>query len=475
MDTLKILLDGIEGQCDWFGLRQYEENTQNHRSRNGKLAGVDISYNLGLMVEVLNQGQFGYAATSDLTPQGVQRAFDKALLLANTAAPYQMTNFDESIRPVEEGSYESPVKDGLSTLTSKDIQERLIELTTILGDHDAIIEAQAWAMLTETKIDFISSNGTRLQQSFSIVTRDLSAIASRDGVTQRRSLGMQGKQWGAEALNMAYLSEQAVRVREEAIELLSAPDCPSENRDVILAPDQLYLQVHESIGHPLELDRILGDERNYAGWSFVSANDFGSLRYGPDILNVTFDPHLAGEMASYHFDDNGVKAKKEYLIKEGILERAIGGIESQQRSGVPGVSCARSTSWNRPPMDRMANINIEPGDSSLDEMISSIDRGILMRTNRSWSIDDYRNKFQFGCEYGQLIENGKLAGVVRNPNYRGATIDFWNSLDMVGNEDTFEVWGSPYCGKGEPNQIIRVGHAIPYCKFKNLAIFGGAS
>jgi predicted Zn-dependent protease len=179
-------------------------------------------------------------------------------------------------------------------------------------------------------------------------------------------------------------------------------------------------------------------------------------------------------MASYSFDDNGVRATKEYLIKEGTLVAGIGGIESQKRSGLNGVSCARATSWNRPPMDRMGNINIEPGESTVEEMIKSTENGVLMQTNRSWSIDDYRNKFQFGCEYGRVIKDGELGGVVKNPNYRSSTVQFWNSLSHVGNKDSFEIWGSPYCGKGEPNQVIRVGHAIPTCKFKNIEVFGGA-
>jgi predicted Zn-dependent protease len=475
MDTLKLLVDSVKSDCDWFGLRDYKERSQTFVSRNGQMTTGHISHDEGFMVEVMVDGQLGYSGTSDFTPQGIQRALDQATVIARLSAPHKLVHFDESIRPIEEGEYHSQVEQALETITPAEIQNRLNEVTTILKDHDAIIEAQAMAILINTNIEFMSSSGSRLSQSFQIVSRDMSATAAKDDVVQKRSLGMQGCQCGVEALDLDFLRVEAKRIREQAVELLSAPDCPTDKRDLILAPDQLYLQVHESIGHPLELDRILGDERNYAGWSFIGPQDFGSLRYGPDILNVTFDPHLPGEMASYAYDDNGVKAQKEYLIRNGLLERAIGGIESQKRSGLPGVSCARSSSWNRPPMDRMANINIEPGESSLGDMISSVEKGIIMRSNRSWSIDDYRNKFQFGCEYGELIENGEITGIVRNPNYRGETIDFWNSLSMVGDADSFEVWGTSYCGKGEPNQVIRVGHAIPYCKFTNMSIFGGAS
>ena len=238
-------------------------------------------------------------------------------------------------------------------------------------------------------------------------------------------------------------------------------------------PDQMILQIHESIGHPLELDRILGDERNFAGTSFVTLDMFGTYRYGSDLLNVTFDPTRPEELASYAFDDDGTRAEKQYLIRGGILERPLGGTLSQSRAGVAGVANSRADNWNRPPIDRMSNINLEPGASSLEQMIADIERGVLMRTNSSWSIDDSRNKFQFGCEWGQLIENGKLTTVVKNPNYRGISANFWRSLRHVGDASTMQVLGTPYCGKGEPSQIIRVGHASPACVFSNVDVFGG--
>ena len=237
----------------------------------------------------------------------------------------------------------------------------------------------------------------------------------------------------------------------------------------------MMLQIHESIGHPLELDRILGDERNFAGTSFVTPGMFGSYRYGSDLLDVTFDPTRAEQFASYAFDDDGSPAQREYIIRNGILERPLGGAVSQARAGMAGVANARACSWNRPPIDRMANLNVEPGRSTLQDMIASIELGVMMRTNASWSIDDSRNKFQFGCEYGQMIRNGKLAEVVRNPNYRGISATFWRSLAMVGDASTFEVMGTPYCGKGEPAQVIRVGHASPACRFGDIDVFGGAA
>jgi predicted Zn-dependent protease len=235
----------------------------------------------------------------------------------------------------------------------------------------------------------------------------------------------------------------------------------------------MMLQIHESIGHPLELDRILGDERNYAGTSFVTCDMFGRYRYGSALLNVTFDPTIAEELAAYAFDDEGEPAEKAWLVRDGVLERPLGGRLSQLRAGLPGTANSRAGAWNRPPIDRMANLNVEPGSSALSDMVRSVERGVLMRTNVSWSIDDSRNKFQFGCEWGELIENGEVKGVVKNPNYRGISAEFWRSLRMVGDRDTFEVHGTLYCGKGEPNQVIIVGHASPACLFSNVEVFGG--
>ncbi|MGZ5231245.1 MAG: TldD/PmbA family protein, partial [Burkholderiales bacterium] len=263
------------------------------------------------------------------------------------------------------------------------------------------------------------------------------------------------------------------RLAEEALQLLLAPNCPVGRMDLLLMPDQMMLQIHESIGHPLELDRILGDERNYAGTSFVTNDMFGQYRYGSNVLNVTYDPTVPDELASFDYDDDGMRAEKAWLIREGILQRPLGGHISQLRAGLPGTANSRACSWNRAPIDRMANLNIEPGSSTLAQMVASIERGVLMRSNVSWSIDDSRNKFQFGCEWGELIEKGQIKSVVKNPNYRGKSAEFWRSLKTVGNRDTFEVHGTLFCGKGEPNQVIHVGHAAPACLFTDVEVFGG--
>ncbi|MEO0935822.1 MAG: TldD/PmbA family protein, partial [Cyanobacteria bacterium J06641_2] len=322
---------------------------------------------------------------------------------------------------------------------------------------------------------FVSSNGSEIYQKFLLFTTHFGATA-QDGlmVQQRTNNGWSAHCYqGVLDLKQEGLWYRVQQIGEQAVELLTAEECPNTRTNLVLAPDQMMLQIHESVGHPLEIDRILGDERNYAGGSFVKTDDFGQLGYGSPQMNITFDPTVKGEFASYGFDDTGAVATREYVIKEGVLQRGLGSMESQSRSGINGVACARACSWNRPPIDRMANLNLEPGEASFEEIIGGIERGVYMESNRSWSIDDRRYKFQFGCEYGKLIENGKLTKTLRNPNYRATTPEFWQSLTKVGNKSTWQMYGTPYCGKGEPNQAISVGHASPVCLFTDVEVFGG--
>ncbi|MCK5878013.1 MAG: TldD/PmbA family protein, partial [Candidatus Marithrix sp.] len=341
--------------------------------------------------------------------------------------------------------------------------------------NDKIVDWEVSLQAIQTKQLYLTNTGSEIHQHFQYIIPNIRIIANQGVETQRRTFGdfSNGHQGGLEMLDKLKFTGKSKILATEALQLLDAPNCPTDHMDVMLAPDQMILQIHESIGHPLELDRILGDERNYAGTTFVNLDMFGNYQYGSKLLNVTFDPTVTNQFASYNFDDEGLAAKKTYIIQNGKLLTPLGGTISQVRANINGVANSRANSWNRPPIDRMANLNVETGDSSLKDMLSSIERGILMRTNSSWSIDDSRNKFQFGCEWGQLIKNGELTQVVKNPNYRGISATFWRNLTKVGNESS--VFGVPNCGKGEPNQIMRVGHASPTCVFTDIDVFGGAN
>ncbi len=473
---LHQLLSTFSSQAEWVGLRLVQENTHTRSVRNGRPEENQVTFDRGVMIEVLVDGHFGYAGTSNLTSQGLRQAFEQAQILAKSGARHKVFNFNQTVRPASKGYYRSPVFRALDSESLKGMTDFLMTASQKLKASDQIVNALAMGRFVETKIEFVSSSGAHLEQEFLLLASNFAATAQEGTESFTRTLNgsvARCVQMGLEAWDQKEILGQCEKAGREALSLLSAPNCPSDTRDLILAPDQMLLQIHESIGHPLELDRILGDERNYAGWSFVKPEDFGNLQYGSSLMNVTFDPTVPGEYASYGYDDCGNPATREFLIENGKLKRGLGSLESQSRLKIPGVANFRSSSWNRAPIDRMANINLEPGDSSLQAMIAQTEKGIYMEANNSWSIDDYRNKFQFGCEYAQLIENGKLTTVVKNPNYRGITVPFWNSLKAVGSASEVEIYGSPWCGKGEPSQVIRVGHSAPPCLFSQIEVFGG--
>ncbi len=471
---LKKLLETIDVKVDYIALREVMTKKIGFAVRNEIFEGLNSTEDHGIMVEVMVHGQMGYTALNSFAPSDVKAAALRAITLATFAKKHGLHPFSLKERPVIKGDYKSPAKKSLIDFNLKETSEMLIELTKAMKISDLIIDRVGYFDFIEMETRLVSNHGSDLSQKIVRGSLGISCTAQNDKDSQHRTYGHDhNSQWGIDKFTKEIYLKNAARIAHEAIELLESADCPTDTRDVLLSPDQMYLQIHESIGHPLELDRILGDERNYAGWSFVKPHDFGNLKYGSHLMNVTFDPTVEGQNASYLADDIGAFAKREYLIKDGLLLRGLGSLESQNRLGIEGVSSQRATNWNRAPIDRMGNVNLEPGSSTLDEMIESVERGVFMFTNRSWSIDDYRNKFQFGCEYGKLIEDGRITKTVKNPNYRGITTPFWNSLDMVGDLSTFEVGGLANCGKGEPNQVIFVGHASPVCKFKNLEVFGG--
>jgi predicted Zn-dependent protease len=471
---LKKILEQLDLGVDYISIREVRDNSAFIIVRNEQIEHFNTAEDHGVMVEVLVKGQFAYAATNSMEFSEIKRVALEAKERAIKASAYKLYPFSLKERPATVGEYHSPSKLGIESFNPKEVSDLLMSLSSCMKIHEHVVSRSANVAIYETQTHFVSSNGSDIKQTFVRSNLSFSATATSAKGSQFRSYGEElNGQIGLERIDRPKLEAEAQRVAREVLELLEAPECPTETMDLILAPDQMILQIHESIGHPLELDRILGDERNYAGWSFVKPADFGRLKYGSPLMNVTFDPTVRGQNASFIADDIGAPATREYLIKDGLLVRGIGSLESQARLGLLGVSSQRATSWNRAPIDRMGNINLEPGKSSLEDMIKNVKRGILMRSTRSWSIDDYRNKFQFGCEFGQLIEDGKLTTVVKNPNYRGITAPFWNQLQMVGDESTFMVGGLNNCGKGEPNQVIYVGHASPTCLFSNIEVFGG--
>jgi predicted Zn-dependent protease len=461
--------------------------------RNGRQEPLSLSSSRGAMVTVYHQGACAYAATADLSEQGLAKALDRATelaakLIGKQGATGLMPRFVPSVQ-VEPGP---KLMDQDSSSSGQALECLLVEdaqVSALANSSDKLVERQGSIQFTRATRCLFLLDALRLgvvtpiaAEAHNYCVPHYQVTVMVDGVSQTRTLAgayngfCQQGTW--DVVQRSGLIGAGQRLAREAFSLARAGQCPSGEMDLLLAPDQMLLQIHESIGHPLELDRILGDERNFAGGSFVTPEMFGNYMYGSAKLNVTVGPQIEHEFASFTHDDEGLHAEPVRIIEKGKLMRPLGGDRSSQRAQAAGfalapVACSRASSWDRPSIDRMPNLNVEPGTDSLAQMIASCKQGVLMRTNVSWSIDDRRDKFQFGCEYAQLIENGELTRVVRNPNYRGRSANFWRNLDGVGDASTVEVMGTPFCGKGEPGQVIRVGHASPACLFRAVQVLGG--
>jgi len=472
--SLRQRFHSLRSGGEFFSLRHVRQSHQHLSVRKNIAEPPSLGRDEGAMLTMRVSGVEAYAATADLSQAGLQHALDRAEALARRIAAYSLLDLRDQPIATAQADYCSPDFDQAFPSLA-DCYALIQQESASVPQDERLVNWQVDLGLREVEQIYFNSAGAELRQAQRFVFPGLTVTAFGNGDSQTRTFGNDnfGRQGGPGLIHSCGLVGAGQRIADEALQLLLAPNTPSGPRDLLLMPDQMILQIHESIGHPLEMDRILGDERNFAGTSFVKAEDFGHLQYGSKLLNVTFDPTIREELASYGHDDDGTPATKQFLIRDGLLVRPLGGALSQFRSGLDGVANSRACSWNRAPIDRMANLNIEPGDKSLEQLVGGIEHGILMRTNRSWSIDDARNKFQFGCEWGQLIENGELKGVVKNPNYRGISANFWRNLSAVGDAGTFQVLGTPNCGKGEPNQVVRVGHAAPACVFSQIDVFGG--
>lgn len=474
-------------------IREVTEHQQRLVVRRGIVQPVESVLDSGAMVTVWLRHGVGYCATARLDEAGLAEATAQAREWAERSqASGLFANIDLHALLDELAGSHALSNAGASHASAQpaplppraDLIGLLRNESLALKAHEDIVNWVARLNVTQSTQRLWFDRRLVSEEPAQFVEPNLEVTAVRRGVAQTRTLGGQYngfcQRGGFEVLQASGLIGGGARLADEVLQLVEAPACPDGLTDLLLAPDQMMLQIHESIGHPLELDRILGDERNFAGGSFVTPDLFGHYAYGSPLLNVSFDPTVERELAGYAMDDDGERAQPVALIRNGILLRPLGSALSRARARVQGYTLegtanARSIGWHRAPIDRMANLNLEPGEASFDELVSGIERGVYMRTNASWSIDDARNKFQFGCEWGQLIEDGRLTKVVRNPGYRGVSASFWRSLDGVGNADTVQVLGTPFCGKGEPGQVIRVGHASPACRFRGIEVFGAAS
>jgi len=454
--------------------RVMTQETEELTVRNQQMEGIDRSFSRGLGIRTLVDGYWGFAATARLEAAEIERTAKLAVGIARAASrlprePVRLAEVEPAV-----ASWKSPLQEDPFNVSLEEKVALLMEATRRMQEVKGLTFAEAGLDFYRRRTYFASTEGAAIEQTLTNSGGGIEATAIGDGEMQRRSYpnSFRGHLTAAgwEHIPTLGLIEEAERTATEAVDLLAAKDCPSEVTTLVLDSGQMTLQVHESIGHPTELDRVLGMEEAYAGTSFLKPEDRGKLRYASDLVSITADATIPGGLGSYGFDDEGVPAKRTPLIVDGVFQDFQSSRETAAVIGDESNATMRADGWQNLPLIRMTNINIEPRDGSLQDIIGDTDDGIFMATNQSWSIDDKRVNFQFGCEAAWRIKNGKLAELYRNPNYAGITTDFWNSCDAVGGREEWTLWGTPNCGKGQPPQEARVGHGTVPARFRNVQV-----
>ncbi len=431
---------------------------------------------LGVGIRVYLAGHWGFAATSSLRSDSIDRAISKALASAGSSAYISIQGVPFQIPPQVVADYQTPVEiDPLS----KSLEDKLGLLEAAcraMKSEKSVLLAEASLDIFKESKAFASTIGSVITQTTVHCGAGIAAYAVDGPSVQVRSypanFGGDYHAAGYEFIEALDLVGHAPRVASEAAELLRAPVCPCGPTTVILESSQLALQIHESIGHAVELDRILGHEASFAGTSFIAPEMIGNFEYASPIVNVTADATSVGGLGTFCFDDEGVAAKAEPIVKEGRLVGVLSSCSTAPLIGRESSGAMRADGWQHFPLVRMTNINLEAGNKSLQELIEETDKGLWLETNRSWSIDDKRLHFQFATELAREINKGKLGKLYRNPVYFGTTPQFWRSCDAICGKEEWRIWGVPNCGKGEPMQVARVGHGCAPARFRNVQVGG---
>ncbi len=474
MSELEVAEAAVQAAMD-AGARYADARVMQRRyeamaARNGEVEDVTQDEDAGVGVRALVGSGWGFFALPELSPEAGRTAGRRAAEVA--AASGRVASSASGLIPAEPvtGSWASecvidPLGVGLS-----DKGDLLVQATATMREHGADI-AEGMYQVWDTAKWLVSSEGHRIDQRIRECGAGIDAMSIGDGETQVRSYPAARGQYatrGWELVDELDLLAHAARVGSESRELLTAPPCPSGETTLILGSEQMALQIHESVGHAIELDRILGWEAAYAGTSWLDLAQLGSLQYGSELMNITIDPTIPGALGSFGYDDEGTPAAVRDAVREGRWVGVLAGRDSAAVAGLDYAGSVRADGWARLPMVRMTNVGLEPGPHTLDEIIAATDDGIFMETNRSWSIDDKRLNFQFGCEVGYEIKGGVKGRLLRNPTYTGIGPLFWRSMDMLSSET--EAWGTPNCGKGQPGQVGHTGHPAAPARFRNVRV-----
>jgi TldD protein len=473
-ERLIDLMDSAAAGGAYADARFVRQRSEYVATRNGEVDDLHRDANEGIGVRVRVGGAWGFAATRDTSKAGAEAALARALAIAR--AQPRATATPLAPEPVARGEHRGGQGTDPFAVPLERKLERLLEADRACGDDPRLNLRQAHFLAYARDTIFASTEGALYHQSVVETGGGISATAVEGDDVQVRSFpgSHRGdtRQAGYEHFDQMALVAEAPRVAEEAIALLGAEPCPSLTTTLVLDGEQLALQLHESVGHAVELDRVLGGEASYAGTSWVPPDGIGSLQYGSPLMNVTADATNPGGLGSYRWDDEGVEGRAVPIIREGVLRGFLSGRESAAEIGLErSTGCMRADGFARQPIVRMTNVNLEPGDAgSLDDLIAATENGIYMETNKSWSIDQRRLHFQFGAEIAWLIEDGSRTRMLRDPIYAGVTPQFWASLDAVCSPSEWRLWGVINCGKGEPGQSMHVSHGTAPSRFRDVQV-----
>jgi TldD protein len=472
-DACAAAVDAALGAgASYADARAIVRRTQAVGTRDGRVVSLNDAETEGIGVRVLVAGAWGFACDRRLGPAGGR---DAALRAAGFAAAAGR-NGDRALAPLEarSGTYRSEVEIDPFDISLEDKVALCLRAEAAMGRPEIKVTQASVRALRERKL-FLSSDGAEIDQERVECGGGIDATAvGPDGIVQERSYPSahvgSSAQSGWEYVESLALEREAPRVSEQAAQLLQADECPAAVTTVVIDHEQMQLQVHESVGHPTELDRVYGTEAAYAGSSFLHAEDLGTLRYGSEHMNITADPRTPLGLGTFGFDDEGVPAARVPIVSEGILCGFLTSRETAAQIGRSGGGSMRADGWQRMPLVRMTNLHLEPGSGTLEELISEVDEGIYLETNRSWSIDDKRLNFQFGTQMAWEIKRGKLGRLLRDAIYTGVTPVFWASLDRVAGPEAWVMHGLTNCGKGQPGQHAHVSHGASPARFRDVQV-----
>jgi TldD protein len=470
-ETIRILKrkGAAYADCRWVRILNEEVVVQNLQ-----LQHVSTSTSEGVSIRVLYRGAWGYAASSRLDGPGLPHTAQQAIEMAKAVALANQPKALFPSHPPVQASYETSLQVDPFRVELQKKLDYLIWANQVLKDHPNIKTATSALSFYRTEKLFVSTEGSVIQQAITESGGMLEAISILGSEIQHRSYPTANSpslaQAGYEYVKQLDFVGEASRVRQEAVALLRAKECPSGEATVILMPDQLILQLHESCGHPVELDRALGMELSFAGGSFLTPDLLGKFRYGSRIINITADATFPLGCGTFAYDDEGVPAQRVPIIREGIFDDYLSSRESAARIKRVSTGAMRAEGWDSIPIVRMTNVNLEPGTGGLNDLIQDTRKGLLLATNKSWSIDDRRLNFQFGTEIGWEIRNGRLGEVIKNPVYTGITPEFWRSCSGVTGKQEWRLYGVPNCAKGEPVQLMHVGHGASPARFERVQV-----